>query len=183
MKSFASLLILSTLVLLGHSQDIKSCANKIEQFESKAINLQNELGKQIEQQRQYLKKIYRNDLARNHDMVYMEVSPDGYILFVCDHVPSQLGFFKSDMYGHKVVDFVHPDDKICTEIVLLDMSETRCNSRRIDTFFYNRFRTAWGEYKYFLWKVRWREDNGTLYCIAEVFTELRWNEEFGTVLN
>ncbi len=83
-----------------------------------------------------------------------------------------LGYRESDMTGHRLLEFVHPEDLASAHLTMASLLEAKSS-----LYFENRFRAADGTYHWLAWTVAPFAAEGLLYIFARDISERREREQ------
>ena len=109
------------------------------------------------------------DLVRFFDLsldLFCIASMEGYFLRVNENFKRILGYTTEEMTSHPFLDFVHPDDRDRTILVVAQLN---CGEPCVQ--FLNRYRHAHGQYLWFEWSAQAVPEERTLYAVARDVTE------------
>ncbi|NLR93258.1 PAS domain-containing sensor histidine kinase [Flammeovirga agarivorans] len=83
-----------------------------------------------------------------------------------------LGYSIEELKSYPFMNWLHVDDINDSLAVFQEVYEGKAVKS-----FINRYRTKWGEYKYFEWDITRNIDNGLIYCIGKDITKQHENHE------
>lgn len=109
------------------------------------------------------------DLVRFFDLsldLFCIASMEGYFIRVNDNFHRILGYTFEEMTTHPFLDFVHPDDRDRTILVVAKLN---CGEPCVQ--FLNRYRHIHGHYLWFEWSTQAVLEERTLYAVARDVTE------------
>lgn len=82
-----------------------------------------------------------------------------------------LGYAEQELYGRRLLDFIHPEDAASTEATIAGILKTQASQ-----YFENRFRAADGRYHWLGWTIAPFAAEGLLYVFARDISERRERE-------
>ena len=109
------------------------------------------------------------DLVRFFDLsldLFCIASTDGYFLRVNENFSRILGYTADELTARPFLDFVHPDDRNKTEVVVVELS----NGEPIVQFV-NRYRHADGHYVWLEWSAQTIPEERAIYAAARDVTD------------